>query len=110
MARELASKHTAVVNWLNPEPPRYPNDPPNILSLNQALQLVESVRDAESKRRRKTKATLRQTQQPCHLCGQKGHTAKDIAEDGSFKVHHLLSFMSPPPLRRAPKSRKRQTV
>ncbi|XP_014558227.1 hypothetical protein COCVIDRAFT_95138 [Bipolaris victoriae FI3] len=85
MARELASKHTAVANWLNPEPPRYPNDPPNILSLDQALQLVESVRDAESKRRRKTKATLRQTQQPCHLCGQKGHTAKDIAEDGSFK-------------------------
>ncbi|EUC42384.1 hypothetical protein COCMIDRAFT_28983 [Bipolaris oryzae ATCC 44560] len=85
MDREEASKHRAVMNWLNPIPPRYPHDPPNILSLDQALQLVESVRDAESKRPRKRKATLRQNQRDCHLCGQKGHTAKDTAEDGSFK-------------------------
>ncbi|KAF5853485.1 hypothetical protein GGP41_002080 [Bipolaris sorokiniana] len=97
MARERASKHSAVVNWLNPTPPRYPHDPPNILSLNQALQLVESVRDAESKRPRKRKATPRQNQRDCHRCSEKGHAAKDIAEDGSFKPNSRVSMQNSPP-------------
>ncbi|KAH7562803.1 hypothetical protein BM1_02323 [Bipolaris maydis] len=85
MARERVSKQNAIVNWLNPTPPSYPHDAPNILSLNQALQLVKSVRDAESESPHSKKATPRQNQRDCHRCGKKGHSAKDIAEDGSFK-------------------------
>jgi hypothetical protein len=67
--------------------PQSKREHPHTLSLYQALELAWDIeQDAMKQANRKRQDTNKLSQLSCRVCGQKGHTWRDLDKNGVHKV------------------------
>jgi hypothetical protein len=84
------SMETVESGYHHPETTR---ECPNVISLDQTLQLIARIEQDKAKQaEKKQKNVSKRSQERCKRCKEKGHTALETDESGVYKVR--TSFKS----------------